>query len=59
MSCQARGGKEQEVKYQSKGPKGKQCRDCNFFEPLSGNPSQGKCFGKEVIAQGSCNVFTP
>ena len=55
--CQARGGKEREIKYQVKGSKGKQCRDCRFFEAASGNPSQGKCFGKDVIAQGTCNMF--
>jgi len=45
-----------EVKYTPKGPDGKQCRDCKFFEPSS-DSSRGKCFGHDVIAQGSCNMF--
>jgi len=46
-----------EVKYKPRGPVGKQCRDCKYFEPAVDNPSQGKCFGHDVIAQGTCNMF--
>jgi len=46
-----------EVKYEAQGPDGGQCQDCKFFEASSDEPSKGKCFGKEVIAQGTCNMF--
>jgi hypothetical protein len=46
-----------EVQYKPKGPKGKQCRDCNFFQADSKDPSKGKCFGHDVVAGGSCNMF--
>jgi len=50
-------GGTMEVKYDPQGPPGQQCKDCKFFEPSSGNASMGKCFGKDVVAQGTCNMF--
>ena len=44
-----------DVKYTAKGPKGKTCADCKFFE--SSGDGMGKCFGHEVLAAGSCNMF--
>ncbi len=44
-----------DVKYVTKGPKGKTCADCGFFEKTDGG--MGKCFGHEVLATGSCNMF--
>jgi hypothetical protein len=44
-----------DVKYVVKGPKGKTCVDCQFFE--STGDGMGKCFGHEVLAAGSCNMF--
>jgi hypothetical protein len=46
-----------EVKYEPKGPKGNQCRDCKFFQNDSKDPSKGKCFGHDVVAEGTCNMF--
>ena len=45
-----------DVKYTVKGEKGKTCADCKFYESTGG--STGKCFGHEVLAAGSCNMFT-
>ena len=45
-----------DIKYEVEAPPGRQCRDCKFFEPAD-EPSKGKCFGKDVIAQGTCNMF--
>jgi hypothetical protein len=44
-----------DVKYTPKGPKGKTCADCQFFENTE--DGMGKCFGHEVLAKGSCNMF--
>jgi hypothetical protein len=44
-----------DVKYTEKGAKGKTCADCQFFEATG--DGMGKCFGHEVIAKGSCNIF--
>ncbi len=46
-----------DVKYVTKGPKGKTCADCQVFESTGGG--MGKCFGHEVLAAGSCNMFAP
>ena len=46
-----------DVKYVTKGPKDKTCADCSFFE--KGEAGMGKCFGHEVLAAGSCNMFKP
>lgn len=45
-----------EVKYVVDGKKGQQCSDCKNFK----NKGQGKgdCYGHEVLAGGSCNLFT-
>jgi len=58
MSC-SQTGKEQspEIRYEKLGPQGRQCRDCKFFEPASASSPTGKCFGHEVLAQGTCNMF--
>jgi hypothetical protein len=44
-----------DVKYVEKGEKGKTCADCKSFQDEGS--SKGKCFGYEVAAQGSCNLF--
>jgi hypothetical protein len=44
-----------DVKYTTKGPKGKTCADCKFFE--KGDAGLGKCYGIEVLAGGSCVMF--
>jgi hypothetical protein len=46
-----------DIKYTEKGPKGKTCTECQFFEATDGG--MGKCFGHEVLAKGGCNMFTP
>jgi hypothetical protein len=46
-----------DVKYIEKAPKGKTCKDCQFFEATEGG--MGKCFGHEVLAEGGCNMFNP
>ena len=46
-----------DVKYVTRGRKGKTCADCKVFE--STGDRMGKCFGHEVLAAGSCNMFTP
>ena len=48
-----------ETKYEPQGPEGKQCKDCGHFEPDVAGASGGKCFGRDVLAQGTCNMFTP
>jgi len=55
--ARAEGIREMEVKYTPRGPVGLQCRDCKFFEPSRGDPSKGNCFGKDVMAKGTCNMF--
>ena len=46
-----------DVKYVEKGTPGKTCADCKNYQDEDGG--MGKCFGHEVTAQGSCNMFTP
>ena len=46
-----------EVKYVEKGEKGKQCKDCKNFMEEKKSSGMGKCFGYDVKAQGSCNLF--
>ncbi|NTW50558.1 MAG: hypothetical protein HGB19_12680 [Chlorobiales bacterium] len=36
--------------------KGKQCQECKSFERK--DAETGKCFGKEVKAEGGCDFFT-
>ncbi len=55
--CGARKSESPEIKYKVPGAEGRQCCDCKFFEPVSGESSKGKCFGKDVVAQGTCNMF--
>jgi len=45
-----------DVKYVAKGEKGKTCADCKHFQ--TEGAGKGKCFGYEVVAEGSCNLFT-
>ncbi len=44
-----------DVKYVVQGEKGKTCADCKFYQDEGAG--KGKCFGHEVAAQGSCNLF--
>jgi len=44
-----------DVKYVIRGEKGKTCADCKFFQ--AEGDGKGKCFGHDVAAQGSCNLF--
>ncbi len=46
-----------DVKYVEKGEPGKTCADCKHFQ--NEGDGIGKCFGHEVAAQGSCNLFDP
>ncbi len=48
---------EMDVEYNPQGPLGQQCQDCQFFEPSGDDASRGKCYGQEVMAQGTCNMF--
>jgi len=48
-----------EVKYVPKGEEGKTCADCKHFERDIDMQGMGKCFGHEVMAEGSCNFFEP
>lgn len=48
-----------EVKYTPQGESGKTCADCKFYTPKPDNPEKGDCFGHEVEATGSCNMFQP
>lgn len=45
-----------EVKYVEKGEPGKTCADCAMYKD-KGNGTGG-CYGHEVSAVGSCNLFT-
>ncbi len=57
-SCQEfTGGDGMEVKYEPQGPEGKQCKDCQHFQADAANAPAGKCFGKDVLAAGTCNMF--
>jgi len=44
-----------EVRYVEKGETGKICADCKNFQD-KGN-GKGDCYGHEVLAEGSCNLF--
>jgi hypothetical protein len=44
-----------DVKYTTKGKPGKTCADCQHYEDKG--EGMGKCFGIEVLAKGSCNMF--
>ena len=52
-----RGVGDMEIRYEMPGPEGRQCQECKFFEPSPENPSAGKCFGHDVVARGTCNMF--
>ncbi|ACF14658.1 hypothetical protein Ctha_2207 [Chloroherpeton thalassium ATCC 35110] len=47
----------EEVKYTFPAEKGKQCQDCRGFQRV--DDENGKCFGKDVKAEGGCNMFSP
>jgi hypothetical protein len=44
-----------EVKYVEKGKPGKTCTECKSFKDKG--DGKGDCFGYEVLAKGSCNLF--
>ncbi len=44
-----------DVKYVEKGEPGKTCADCGSFQDAG--DGKGKCFGFDVLAAGSCNMF--
>ncbi len=44
-----------DVKYTVQGEKGKTCAECQHFQ--ADGAGKGKCFGHEVVTQGSCNLF--
>jgi hypothetical protein len=46
-----------DVKYVTKGEKGKTCAECNYFKS-TGN-GMGDCYGHQVLAAGSCDIFAP
>jgi predicted DNA-binding transcriptional regulator YafY len=46
-----------DVKYVIKGDKGKTCADCSLFKDKG--DGMGDCYGHEVLAAGSCNMFIP
>jgi hypothetical protein len=48
-----------EVNYVEQGEPGRTCAECKNFEPDPENEEIGKCFGYNVSAQGSCNLFEP
>lgn len=48
-----------EIKYTEKGQPGETCADCKHYEADTNTPGMGKCFGYEVKAEGSCNLFEP
>lgn len=53
------GGVNMDIKYIPKGEEGKSCKDCKHFDRDNNMQGMGKCFGKEVLAEGSCNFFEP
>ena len=44
-----------DVKYVEKGEPGKTCADCKNYKDKDGKT--GDCYGYEVLAAGSCNLF--
>jgi hypothetical protein len=44
-----------DVKYVEKGEPGKTCVDCKNYKDKDG--VTGDCYGHEVLAAGSCNLF--
>ena len=44
-----------DVKYVEKGEPGKTCADCKQYQEKG--DGKGECFGYEVSAKGSCNMF--
>jgi hypothetical protein len=49
----AGGGVNMDIKYIPKGEEGKRCIDCKHFERDNNMQGIGKCFEKEVLAEGS------
>lgn len=45
-----------DIQYVTKGEQGKTCADCQVFESTSNG--MGRCFGHEVLAAGSYNMFS-
>jgi hypothetical protein len=50
-------GNTMDVKYVVKGEKGKTCQDCSLFKDQG--HGLGDCYGHQVLAAGSCIMFTP
>ncbi len=48
-----------EANYVQKGEEGRACEDCKHFEEDTSMQQMGKCFGKDVLSQGSCDYFEP
>lgn len=46
-----------EIKYVTKGEEGRSCKDCKHFDRDINLQGRGKCFGNEVLVEGSCNFF--
>ncbi len=46
-----------EIKYVTNGEEGKRCGDCKHFKEDVNMEGVGKCFGHEVVPEGSCNFF--
>lgn len=49
---------EMDVQYQPVAPDPERsCKNCKHFEADFESGGAGKCFGKDVSAEGTCNVF--
>jgi len=49
---------EMDPHYQPTAPDSeKACKNCKHFEVDSGDENIGNCFGHEVVAKGTCNLF--
>lgn len=46
-----------DVQYTAQGESGKQCKDCSMYKQDPSKPECGDCFGHQVLAAGSCNMF--
>lgn len=46
-----------DIKYIPNGEEDKTCADCKHFERDINMQGMGKCFGREVLAEGSCNFL--
>jgi len=46
-----------DVEYVEKAEARRSCADCKHYEEEQSTPGIGKCFGREVQAEGGCNLF--